>query len=79
MAHTRLSRRTMLTATTALATLAAASREALAQQTVSRSAAAPGAPLPPRREFVIRGAKVLSMDPKSLSENIRRDYKAFGA
>jgi cytosine/adenosine deaminase-related metal-dependent hydrolase len=65
MAHTRLSRRTMLTGTTALATLAAASREALAQQTVSRSAAAPGAPLPPRREFVIRGAKVLSMDPNT--------------
>jgi 5-methylthioadenosine/S-adenosylhomocysteine deaminase len=63
MAHTRLSRRTMLTGTVALATLVAASREALAQQTVSRSAAAPGAPLPPRREFVIRGAKVLSMDP----------------
>src|SRR5262245_51745703 len=63
MTHTRLSRRTMLTGTTALATLVAASREALAQQTVSRSAAAPGAPLPPRREFVIRGANVLSMDP----------------
>src|SRR5215472_3962641 len=62
MTHTRLSRRTMLTGTTALATLVAASREALAQQTVSRSAAAPGAPLPPRREFVIRGANVLSMD-----------------
>jgi cytosine/adenosine deaminase-related metal-dependent hydrolase len=53
----------MLTGTTALATLVAASREALAQQTVSRSAAAPGAPLPPRHEFVIRGANVLSMDP----------------
>ena len=63
MAHTRLSRRTMLTGTTALATLVAASREALAQQTVSRSAAVPGTQLPPRREFVIRGATVLSMDP----------------
>ena len=63
MTRTRLSRRTMLTGTTALATLVAASREALAQQTVSRSAAAPGAQLPPRREFVIRGANVLSMDP----------------
>jgi hypothetical protein len=63
MTHTRLSRRTMLTGTTALATLVAASREALAQQTVSRSAAMPGAQLPPRREFVIRGATVLSMDP----------------
>ena len=62
MTRTRLSRRTMLTGTTALATLVAASREALAQQTVSRSAAAPGAQLPPRREFVIRGANVLSMD-----------------
>src|SRR5215475_11420599 len=63
MTHTRLSRGTLLTGTTALATLVAASREALAQQTVSRSAAEPGAPLPPRREFVIRGASVLTMDP----------------
>src|SRR5215470_6221869 len=63
MTRTRLSRRTMLTGTTALATLVAASREALAQQTASRSAAAPGTLLPPRREFVIRGASVLTMDP----------------
>src|SRR5258708_37972749 len=62
MTRTRLSRRTMLTGTTALATLVAASREPLAQQTVSRSAAAPGAPLPPRREFVISAATVLRMD-----------------
>src|SRR5262249_26478343 len=63
MTRTPLSRRTMLKGATALAALLAASRGSLAQQAVSRSAAAPGAPLPPRREFLIRGASVLSMDP----------------
>jgi len=58
-----MSRRTMLKGATALGALVAASGELLAQQAVSRSAAGPGAPLPPRREFVIRGATVLTMDP----------------
>ncbi len=82
MTRTRLSRRTMLTGTTALATLVAASREPLAQQTVSRSAAAPGAPLPPRREFVISGANVLSMDPNigdfAAGDVIRADVDELG-
>ena len=63
MTRSRMSRRTMLKGATALGTLVAASGELLAQQAVSRSAAGPGAPLPPRREFVIRGATVLTMDP----------------
>jgi cytosine/adenosine deaminase-related metal-dependent hydrolase len=58
-----MSRRTMLKGATALGALVAASGELLAQQAVSRSAARPGAPLPPRREFVIRSATVLTMDP----------------
>jgi 5-methylthioadenosine/S-adenosylhomocysteine deaminase len=62
MMLTHMSRRTMLSAT-ALGALVAASGELLGQQPVSRSAAAPGAPLPPRRELVIRGASVLTMDP----------------
>src|SRR5262245_5710611 len=57
---TRMSRRALLQAT-ALSTMALATRKVSAQQ--ARSAASPGAPLPPRREFVIRGATVLSMDP----------------
>src|SRR5262245_43142577 len=57
---TRMSRRAVLQAT-ALSTMALATRKVSAQQ--ARSAAGPGAPLPPRREFVIRGATVLSMDP----------------
>jgi 5-methylthioadenosine/S-adenosylhomocysteine deaminase len=63
MTRSRMSRRTMLKGATALGTLVAASGELLAQQAVSRSAAGPGAPLLPRREFVIRGATVLTMDP----------------
>src|SRR5262249_34661732 len=58
-----MSRRTMFTGATALAALLAASRGPFAQQAASRSAAAPGASLPPRREFLIRGASLLSMDP----------------
>jgi cytosine/adenosine deaminase-related metal-dependent hydrolase len=57
-----MSRRTMLKGAAALGALVAASGEPLGQQAVSRSAAAPGAPLPPRRELVIRGATVLTMD-----------------
>ena len=60
---THMSRRTMLKGATALGALVAASGELLGQQPVSRSAAAPGAPLPPRRELVIRGATVLTMEP----------------
>jgi 5-methylthioadenosine/S-adenosylhomocysteine deaminase len=63
MMLTRMSRRTMLKGATALGALVAASGELPGQQPVPRSAAAPGAPLPPRRELVIRGATVLSMDP----------------
>src|SRR5947209_1702480 len=63
MMLTRMSRRTMLKGATALGALVAASGELLGQQPVSRSAAAPGAPLPPRGELVIRGATVLTMDP----------------
>ena len=63
MTRTRMSRRTMLKGATALGALVAASGELLAQQTVSRSAGGPAAPLPPRGEFVIRGATVLTMDP----------------
>jgi 5-methylthioadenosine/S-adenosylhomocysteine deaminase len=63
MTRSRMSRRTMLKGASALGALVAASGELLAQQAVSRSAAGPGAALPPRREFVIRGATVLTMDP----------------
>ena len=58
-----MSRRTMLKGATALTTVLAAIGNALPQQAVSRSAANPGAPLPGRGEFVIRGAMVLTMDP----------------
>jgi len=65
MTRNRLSRRTMLKGATALGALAVASRGALAQQAApaTRFAAGPGAPLPARGEFVIRGASVLTMDP----------------
>ena len=52
----------MLKAATALGALVAASGELFAQQAV-RELQGPGAPLPPRGEFVIRGAIVLTMDP----------------
>jgi 5-methylthioadenosine/S-adenosylhomocysteine deaminase len=63
MARSRMSRRTMLKGAAALGGLVAASGRLVAQQPGSRSAAAAGAPLPPRGEFVIRGATVLTMDP----------------
>src|SRR5262249_484339 len=63
MTHNHMSRRTTLKGATALGALAAASGEAFTQQAPTRSAAAQAAPLPQRREFVIRGATVLSMDP----------------
>ena len=62
MTRSRLSRRTMLKGATALSALALASGRGLAQQS-ARTAAGPGAPLPPRGEFIIRGATVLTMDP----------------
>jgi 5-methylthioadenosine/S-adenosylhomocysteine deaminase len=62
MTRCRLSRRTMLKGATALGTLAAASGRALTQQG-ARFTAGPGASLPLRGEFVIRGANVLTMDP----------------
>ncbi len=62
MTRCRLSRRTMLKGATALGALAAASGRALTQQG-ARFTAGPGASLPPRGEFVIRGATVLTMDP----------------
>ena len=63
MTRSLVSRRTILKGAAALPALAAASGELHAQQVVSRSASGPRAPLPPRDEFVIRGATVLSMDP----------------
>jgi 5-methylthioadenosine/S-adenosylhomocysteine deaminase len=63
MTCSRVTRRTMLKGAAALAALAEASGELQAQQATSRSAPGPRAPLPPRGEFVIRGASVLSMDP----------------
>jgi 5-methylthioadenosine/S-adenosylhomocysteine deaminase len=62
--HSHISRRTMLKGATAIGALLAASGELLAQQAPTRSAKSPGAPLPTRGEFVIRGATVLTMDPK---------------
>src|SRR5262249_38258729 len=57
-----ISRRTMLKGATALSALLATSPELLAQQAPARSAKGPAAPLPPRGEFVIRGANVVTRD-----------------
>jgi cytosine/adenosine deaminase-related metal-dependent hydrolase len=62
MTLSRMSRRTLLKSATALGALLSTPGELLAQQ-AARSAAGPRAPLPPRGEFVIRGATVLTMDP----------------
>jgi len=62
MPRSQISRRTMLKGATALTAMAATARAVSAQP--ARSAKGPGAPLPPRGEFVIRGAHVLTMDPK---------------
>ena len=59
-----MSRRTILKGATALGALLAAPHGSLAQTTPTRSAKGPAAALPPRGEFVIRGATVLTMDPK---------------
>ena len=61
MTQTTLSRRRLLASVAATALTALAPRGLFAQ--AARNAAAPGAPLPPRGEFVIRGATVLTMDP----------------
>ncbi|MGE0039113.1 MAG: amidohydrolase family protein [Xanthobacteraceae bacterium] len=63
MTRSFVSRRTMLKGTIALAALGAATGQLAAQSAPTRSAASPAAPLPPRGEFVIRGANVLTMDP----------------
>jgi cytosine/adenosine deaminase-related metal-dependent hydrolase len=57
-----LSRRRLLQGASVAATAALTPGGLFAQQ-AARNAAAPGAPLPPRGEFVIRGATVLTMDP----------------
>jgi cytosine/adenosine deaminase-related metal-dependent hydrolase len=64
MTRNGMSRRTVLRGATALTALAATSGRLAAQPAPSRSAKSPGAKLPPRGEFVIRGAHVLTMDPK---------------
>jgi cytosine/adenosine deaminase-related metal-dependent hydrolase len=61
MAHMTLSRRRLLQGASVAAT--AAFTPGLYAQPGARNAAGPGAPLPPRGEFVIRGATVLTMDP----------------
>ena len=58
MAHMTLSRRRLLQGAAAGGLTALAPRELVAQQT-ARNTGTPGAPLPPRGEFVIRGATVL--------------------
>jgi 5-methylthioadenosine/S-adenosylhomocysteine deaminase len=62
MAHMTLSRRRLLQGAAAGGLTALAPRALFAQQ-AARNAATPGTPLPPRGEFVIRGATVLTMDP----------------
>jgi 5-methylthioadenosine/S-adenosylhomocysteine deaminase len=65
MTHERMSRRTMLKGATALgAVLATTAPKASAQQAPARTAKGPAAKLPARGEFIIRGANVLTMDPK---------------
>ena len=64
MTHNGMSRRTMLNGATALGALMATSGGLLAQQAATRSAKGPAAPLPPRGEFIIRDATILTMDPK---------------
>lgn len=64
MTNDGMSRRTMLKGATAFGALAAASGKPSAQQAPVRSAKGPAAPLPPRGEFIIRDATVLTMDPK---------------
>src|SRR5436190_1145429 len=62
MGRMTFNRRRLLSSAAALATAALTPRGLFAQQG-AHNAAASGAPLPPRGEFVIRGATVLTMDP----------------
>ena len=64
MTRSHISRRTVLRGATALGALVAASPRLSAQQAPARSAKGPAASLPPRGEFIIRDATVLTMDPK---------------
>jgi 5-methylthioadenosine/S-adenosylhomocysteine deaminase len=63
MTRNPISRRMMLTGATALSAVLSTSGGLRAQQAPARTAAGPAAALPPRGEFVIRGATVLTMDP----------------
>ncbi len=63
MLRSDMSRRTLLKGATALGTLAVTSVQVWAQAPM-RTAKGPAAALPPRGEFVVRGAQVLTMDPK---------------
>ena len=62
MGRMTFNRRRLLQGTAALATATLAPRPLFAQP-AARSASSPSAPLPPRGEFVVRGATVLTMDP----------------
>src|ERR1043165_6228246 len=62
MRRMTLDRRRLLQGTAALATATLAPRPLFAQAP-ARSASSPPSPLPPRGEFVVRGATVLTMDP----------------
>ena len=64
MTQRPMSRRTILKGATALGAVFVAPHELVAQPAPARSAKGPSAALPPRGEFVIRGATVLTMDPK---------------
>jgi cytosine/adenosine deaminase-related metal-dependent hydrolase len=61
MARMTVNRRRLLSGAAALATTALTPRPLIAQS--ARNAATPAATLPPRRELLIRGATVLTMDP----------------
>src|SRR6476661_8765441 len=62
MGRMTFNRRRLLQGTAALATATLGTRPLFAQAP-ARGASSPGAPLPPRGEFVVRGAAVLTMDP----------------
>ena len=64
MSRDTFDRRTVLTGTTALGAASLLPRRALAQAGAAAPGARPAASLPPRGEFVVRGAHVLSMDDK---------------
>ena len=63
MSANDMSRRAVVGGMTALSALATAASELFGQQSTPPSIAAPRSALPPRGEFVIRGATLLSMDP----------------